>query len=104
MVTRRVRPLALERPASLIALRRELGLTIRVFVDRVIPSDTTPPAGSTTSEVEPPDTPRTAKSVIFIPLSPKSSATLRRHHESQATKSETEDMASDSDDDRKRGK
>lgn len=104
MVTRRVRPLALERPASLIALHWELGLTSHVFVDRVIPPDATPPTSSPTSEMEPPDTPRTAKSVIFIPLSPKSSATLRRHHESQATKSETEDVVSDSDDNRKRGK
>ncbi|KAH6840653.1 hypothetical protein B0I37DRAFT_220197 [Chaetomium sp. MPI-CAGE-AT-0009] len=69
-----------------------------------MPSDASPPTGPTTSEMEPPDTPRTSKSVIFIPLSPKSSATLRRHRESQATKSETEDMASESNDNRNRGK
>ncbi|KAL2134095.1 hypothetical protein VTI74DRAFT_982 [Chaetomium olivicolor] len=42
-------------------------------------------------------TPHTTKSVTFIPLSPKSSATLRRHHEQQATKSENDDNNSDSD-------
>ena len=64
---------------------------------------------STASETEPPETPRAVKSVTFIPLSPKSSATLRRHREEQeAAKSATEDVTSDSDDDygrsRDRGK
>jgi hypothetical protein len=57
-----------------------------------------PPAQAAVSETDP-DTPRTSKSVTFIPLSPKSSATLRRHHEEQATKSENEDAVSDSEDD-----
>ena len=65
-----------------------------VSVDRVNPY--IPPPSSTTSEIEPPDTPQT-KSVVFIPLSPKSSATLRRHRE-EHTKSDTEDVAGDSDD------
>ncbi|SPQ20898.1 52c4614b-276f-4d64-a7be-c08f166d872e [Thermothielavioides terrestris] len=47
-----------------------------------------------------PETPRTSKSVTFIPLSPKSSATLRRHREEQATKSEAEADGSDSEDHR----
>ncbi|KAK4140624.1 uncharacterized protein C8A04DRAFT_14797 [Dichotomopilus funicola] len=55
--------------------------------------------GASTGEMEPPDTPRTAKSVVFIPLSPKSSATLRRHHEEQTSKSETEDATSASESD-----
>ncbi|KAK4121333.1 hypothetical protein N657DRAFT_682980 [Parathielavia appendiculata] len=55
-----------------------------------------PPAAS---ESVPEDAPRTPKSVVFIPLSPKSSATLRRHHEEHASKSETEDIPSESDDD-----
>ena len=73
-------------------------LTRACSLDRVNPY--IPPKPPTTSETEIPGSPPASKSVVFIPLSPKSSATLRRHHEEQATatKSETEDVASESDD------
>lgn len=76
-----------------------------LVTDGIVRSVAYAPPVPTASETEP-DTPRTpAKSVIFIPLSPKSSATLRRHHEKQATRSEDGDAASESDgNNRGRGK
>ncbi len=48
-----------------------------------------------------PDTPRSANRVTFIPLSPRSSVTLRRHRQEQeAAKSGNEDNTSDSEDER----
>lgn len=64
-------------------------LTSSAPVDRVKPADLQcPPTNTTIPETDVPDTPRTSKSVVFVPLSPKSSATLRRHHEEQEAKSE----------------
>ncbi|KAL2178148.1 uncharacterized protein P884DRAFT_198993 [Thermothelomyces heterothallicus CBS 202.75] len=68
--------------------------------DRVKPANLFTPPANTTSETDAPDTPRTSKSVIFVPLSPKSSATLRRHHEEQGAKSDAVDISSESDDNR----
>ncbi|KAK4162661.1 hypothetical protein QBC43DRAFT_336194 [Cladorrhinum sp. PSN259] len=61
------------------------------------PSTTPTAAGEEEeSDSDMPGTPRTAKSVIFIPLSPKSEATLKRHREKQeAARSGAEDGISD---------
>ncbi|KAK4104536.1 hypothetical protein N658DRAFT_556424 [Parathielavia hyrcaniae] len=65
----------------------------------IIPSVADSESAPSGLESAPEDTPRTPKAVVFIPLSPKSSATLRRHREEQASKSETEDVPNGIDDD-----